>query len=201
MVETPRSDDATLASVRCAAPEPDWRGASRFLAERLRRLLPAIDPEHVQDLAQEALVDLFRTWRREPIRNVDALLNTLARRKAIDFVRRRDRWSVLLEPLPDDGEPANRDHSTRVLGDPAERLDFVILQLLAREDPGCAGLARLYFSGHSWADVARLDGRSELAVRKQWSRCVAHLRRTLQEHPDALWRWAALRKEADRVEG
>ncbi len=161
-----------------AATPPDWPEAARFLRARLRRLLPGCQAVDIEDLTQEALIDLVRTSRHERIRNLDALLNTLARRKAIDLVRRRDRWSALVRPLSDGDDD---DSPARWRGtDPAERLAFVVLQFFARERSSCEPLARAFLAGHDWVQVGAALHLEGAAVRKQWSRCVAHLRRTLK---------------------
>lgn len=179
------------ARSRAAGAPPDWPEAARFLRARLRRLLPRVEPADLEDLAQEALIDLVRTSRREPIRNLDALLNTLARRKAIDLVRRRARWNALVRPLSERDE---HEASARWRGtDPAERLAFVVLQFFARERSACEPLARAFLAGHDWARVAGTMNLAATAIRKQWSRCVTHLRRTLLggavASEDAPWPW------------
>ena len=181
-----------------ARPEgaPDWPAAAQFLRRRLRQLLPGSQAADVDDLVQEALIDLVRTCRHEPVRNVDALLNTLARRKAIDMIRRRDRWSALVRPMAgDDSEELDASHWRGT--DPAERLSFVVLQFFDRERSACTPLARAYFEGHDWAEVAAKTGLSPAAIRKQWSRCVAHLRRTLVGDADTAWGWTDREQEQD----
>lgn len=189
----PAPDPGNATGVR----PPDWAAASAFLCTRLRRLLPGTDRSDLDDLAQEALIDLIRTSRHEPVRNLDALLNTLAQRKATDFVRRRIRWSALVQPLPEAGEL--RVHTREWGTDPAQRYSFVVLQFFARHRPACEPLAQAFLAGHDWAEVAAAFEESETAVRKQWSRCVAYLRRTMGEQAVGLWAWAAVAKEQQRA--
>lgn len=182
-----------------AGTPPDWPEAERYLAARLRRLLPGVQQADLEDLTQEALIDLLRTSRREAIRNSGALLNTLARRKVIDLVRRRERWNALVRPLSDHDED---DASARWRGtDPAERLAFTALQFFARERSACEPLARAFLAGYGWAQVADSMGLAVTAIRQQWSRCVAHLRRTLMggavASGDAAWTWLGRHEDRD----
>ena len=175
---------------------PDWLAAAQFLRRRLRQLLPGAQAADVDDLVQEALIDLVRTCRHEPVRNVDALLNTLARRKAIDMIRRRDRWGALVRPLADDDSDEFDAGQWRGT-DPAERLSFVVLQFFERERSACTPLARAFLAGHDWNEVAARAGVDPAAIRKQWSRCVAHLRRTLVGEAGAAWGWTQHERERD----
>ncbi len=174
--------------------------AARFLRARLRRLLPGTDGDDIEDLVQEALIDLIRTSRSERIRNLDAILTTFAKRKAIDLVRRRDRWVTV--GLPDPEAPDPRAVACWRATDPAERLAFTVVRFFARERSACEPLARAFLTGHDWASVAAQMGIAEAAVRKQWSRCVEHLRRTWQGGAlmvsGSVWPW--LSRELDDAE-
>ncbi len=195
----PSATGETSARADATGTPPDWPEAARFLRARLRRLLPGAQGVDIEDLTQEALIDLVRTSRREPIRNLDALLNTLARRKAIDLVRRRDRWSVLVRPLSQSDADAITERWRGT--DPAERLAFVVLAFFASERSACEPLARALLAGHDWTEVAAAMNLAAAAVRKQWSRCVAHLRRTLMggavASEDAPWTWLTRHESRD----
>lgn len=83
----------------------------------LRHLVPADD---VDDVVQASFVDLWRTRARyDPARSVEAWALTIARRRAIDYLRSRPLPAAplgdLAEPPGDDG----RDHAAR-LADAAE---------------------------------------------------------------------------------
>jgi RNA polymerase sigma factor (sigma-70 family) len=87
------------------------------LRSYLRRLVPADD---VDDVVQTSFVDLWRTRARyDPARSVEAWALTIARRRAIDYLRSRPLPAAPLagraEPPRDDG----RDHAAR-LADAAE---------------------------------------------------------------------------------
>ena len=171
----------------------DWSAVASALARRLNWLMPGLAPAELADLAREGLIDLIRASRREPIRDVEATLHALARRKIVDHARRRARWGVLLEALP--GDTASVHSLPAAFGGPAQRVAFVILEVLDQAGSSCEPLARAYLAGHEWAEVAAACGRSEGAVERQWSRCVAHVHRILQESPGNLWSWAASDEE------
>jgi RNA polymerase sigma-70 factor (ECF subfamily) len=87
------------------------------LQSYLRHLVPADD---VDDVVQASFVDLWRTRARyDPARSVEAWALTIARRRAIDYLRSRPLPAAplgdLAEPPGDDG----RDHAAR-LADAAE---------------------------------------------------------------------------------
>lgn len=87
------------------------------LRSYLRHLVPADD---VDDVVQASFVDLWRTRARyDPARSLEAWALTIARRRAIDYLRSRPLPAApladLAEPLGDDG----RDHAAR-LADAAE---------------------------------------------------------------------------------
>jgi RNA polymerase sigma-70 factor (ECF subfamily) len=87
------------------------------LRSYLRHLVPADD---VDDVVQASFVDLWRTRARyDPARSLEAWALTIARRRAIDYLRSRPLPAApladLAEPPGDDG----RDHAAR-LADAAE---------------------------------------------------------------------------------
>jgi RNA polymerase sigma factor (sigma-70 family) len=83
----------------------------------LRRFVPADD---VDDVVQASFVDLWRTRARyDPARSLEAWAMSIARRRAIDYLRSRP---LPAAPLADLAEPAGedgRDHAAR-LADAAE---------------------------------------------------------------------------------
>src|ERR1700689_512803 len=100
-----------LAASDCYARLPP------FLRSFLRHLVPVDD---VDDVVQASFVDLWRTRARyDPARSLEAWALTIARRRAIDYLRSRPLPAApladLAEPPGDDG----RDHAAR-LADAAE---------------------------------------------------------------------------------
>ncbi len=157
--------------------EVRWDQASDFVRRRLAVELPPASHGLIDDLAQECLVRLLRYLRRERVQNLEALLTEVARRTAIDALRRRTRWTALVREdetaIETAADPRARAES---LGDPLERIEFVVLEYFTARDARCRDLAVAYFDGWDWKRVAAATGRSHDGIRKQWSRCVELLR-------------------------
>lgn len=167
-----------------------WEEAAAFVRRRLRIELPASSQGQVDDLAQESLVRLLRVVRREPVNNLEALMTEIARRTAIDWLRRRTRWSALVTQSPPGEEVADPHARADGIGDPVERLQFVVLEFFEARDARCRGLAVAYFAERDWGVVAASQGRSHDAVRKQWSRCLDLLRAAARSDPAWLMDWS-----------
>ena len=170
------------AAFAASETEIRWSEAAAFLRRRLDYELPASARPHLDDLVQESLVRLLRAVRREPVLNVEALMTEIARRAAIDCLRRNTRWSAIL--TVDSSEldrAADSAPSHSRLGDPVERLQFVVLEFFTVREARCQELATAYFAEQDWKAVASRSGRSHDAVRKQWSRCLEMLRQAARE--------------------
>ncbi len=168
--------------------EVRWDQASAFVRRRLEFELPPSSRGLIDDLAQECMVKLLRFVRREPVQNLEALLTQLARRTAIDALRRRTRWSALVSGDEDDVALAAdpKAHAGR-LGDPLERLQFVVLEYFTAREARCLELAKAYFAEMDWKAVAAAQGRSHDGIRKQWSRCIELLRSAASAESGALF--------------
>ena len=171
--------------------DDSWGPKSPAWAERLafvRRVLSSshyeLTAEDREELAQEALVDLFERSRSERPRNPEGLLRTIAHRKAVDLFRERKRWRLLVVDGSDtqddapDRRPSARDQLERHL---LEALPAVAQTYFQKHHPDCLPHARTYFDDGSWKVLAReMDARVNTVV-QQWTRCrgalVAHLRK------------------------
>ena len=183
---TTSDDSANVPRGASSEAEIRWDEAVSFLRRRLERTLRGNARHHLDDLVQESLVRLLRAVRREPVDNVEALMTEIARRVEIDCVRRQARWSALVEPAPDDLDRIAPSAPEETIGDPVERLQFVVLEFFSAREARCRELAVAYFAEQDWKRVAELAGRSHDAVRKQWSRCVAMLRQSAREEQGPL---------------
>jgi RNA polymerase sigma factor (sigma-70 family) len=101
-----RSGERLLATPDC------YTRLRPVLRSYLRRFVPADD---VDDVVQASFVDLWRTRARyDPARSLEAWALTIARRRAVDYLRSRPLpaapLSDLAEPAGDDG----RDHAARI---------------------------------------------------------------------------------------
>jgi DNA-directed RNA polymerase specialized sigma24 family protein len=171
-------------------PADPWDDRTHAWSERLafaRRVLSnsrfELTPEDREDLAQEALADLFVQSRSERPLNPEGLLRTIAQRKAIDLVRARARWRRLF----DGSETALADAASPLPGpDSALRMRLVeAMPAIATtwfrlHRPDCLPHARTYFDDGAWKDLAAEKDLRVNTVIQQWSRCrnafVAHLR-------------------------
>ncbi len=129
--------------------EIDWEKACKGLRSRIARKLDRLDPDKIEDLVQEASVRLLRVVRQEGARNLEALMNVIAHGTSVDFLRRRRAWSLLLEPMTEVtmNRPTLGAANAAVMGDPLERVQFVVLQLFREHNAPCGDLARFYFNG------------------------------------------------------
>ena len=124
-------------------PDDSWGPNSPAWAERLafvRRVLSSshyeLTREDREELAQEALVDLFERSRSERPRNPEGLLRTIAHRKAVDRFRERTRWRRILdgsEPPEDAPDPRP---SARALASPKSEAS-------RRRSPRCSNIIHL----------------------------------------------------------
>ena len=168
-----------------------WDQARAFLRQRIAAQLRPLDGDALDDLTQEALVRLLRAVRREEATSLNGLMHEIARRTCIDLIRRRRRWSQVLCPMPEDApDPeAAPPYEGSGLGDPLERIRFTVLEFFRMNQAPCRDVAAAYFEGQDWRTLAARMGRSHAAVRKQWSRCVEHLRAAARSHPGWLAEW------------
>ena len=168
-----------------------WGEASAFVRRRLQYELPSSSHGLIDDLVQECLVRMLRYVRRERVQNVEALLTEMARRTAIDALRRRTRWSALV--TGDDETVAllpDPNARTDEPGDPLERLQFVVVEYFTQRDARCKELAVAFFAGDDWKAVAVAERRSHDVIRKQWSRCLGLLREAAKDEKGPLLDWA-----------
>ena len=174
-----------------AEAEIHWEEACAFVRRRLGFELPASSRGLIDDLVQECMVRMLRFVRRERVENVEALLTHMARRTAIDALRRRTRWSALVtgddETVAEIADPKARADEP---GDPLERLQFVVVEYFTMRDARCRDLAVAYFAGDDWKAVALAEGRSHDVIRKQWSRCLGILRAAARDEGGPLMDWA-----------
>ena len=83
------------------ARSPEWSKRLAFVRRVLSSSQYELTAEDREELAQEALVDLFERARSERPRNPEGLLRTIAHRKAIDITRRAARRPVPMIAPPD----------------------------------------------------------------------------------------------------
>ncbi len=169
----------------------DWSEVRNIAARFVRHRLREGRADLVDELAQDATVRLFRMSLRSPIRSVEAALNTIADAVVADWVRGRRRWKKYFTPWTDDLESVAdlRAFGACDIGDPMERLRFVVIEFFERAHAPCAELARQFFAKVSWKALAEARGRSHAGILQLWSRCVRRLREALAAHGEPLAWW------------
>ncbi|HWS52278.1 MAG TPA: sigma-70 family RNA polymerase sigma factor [Microbacterium sp.] len=105
-----------------------WRIESAKIVATLTRMVG--DFGFAEDLAQEALVDALRQWPSEGVpRNAAAWLTAVAKRKAIDSWRRRERLDDRIAVLAHDLEQEQADAVDATPWDP-DAIDDDVLRLI-----------------------------------------------------------------------
>lgn len=164
--------------------DPDF-AQLRARAERvIRHVVGSRTQEDIEDLASESLLKFIRFQRGNSASEPEALVVTIARATAIDFIRRKRRWAHLLALRGDEWRVAGeREPAPDLDEDPVDRIRFAVLEYFDAENAACADLARHFFRGEEWSRLANDAGRTVEAVRKQWSRCLSVLRKAAADHP------------------
>jgi hypothetical protein len=156
--------------------EINWSDARRFIRERLASRLGGPGRPEIDDLTQEAAIRLLRASRQAEIREPAALMTTIVDRTLKDHIRRKRRWSLLVQPLTGDSIPDGAGPPDEP-GDPQERVEFIVLEFFRNRGSECLKLAEAFFAHRTWRSVAESRGVSHAAIRKKWSRCCSVLRR------------------------
>ena len=168
----------------------DWNATRTRLRERITFQLGREDTS-LEDLTQQAVITILRLSRRQEIRNLDGLIQVVARDTAIDEIRRRQRARA----RHDDWESSWRQIES--LPDPSrhpwdgaeELLWFLLLEYLRQHQAPCHALAVRYAELGDWRKVAAEAGRSYVAVRQQWARCGKAFRAALKKDPGPFKEW------------
>ena len=153
---------------------PEWGKRLVFVQRALSGARYDLNPAEREDLAQEALADLFERTRAEAPRNPEGLLRTIAHRKAMDLFRARTRWARLV----DGHDPARHDAPDPAPG-PEDLLRLRVLESLPAiaetwfrtHHPDCLPHLHAYFQDGSWRDFAEAQDARVNTVIKQWERC------------------------------
>ncbi|HKQ59507.1 MAG TPA: sigma-70 family RNA polymerase sigma factor [Candidatus Eisenbacteria bacterium] len=169
-----------------------WDEARAFLKRVVRKHFGRPDETQIDELTQEALVLLLRAVRREGARNLEGLMTVIGRRVVIDYIRNRQRWARIVQPMADDGpEPSDPSAGTpETFGDPDQRTRFVVLEYFQARSPKCHELALAFFGEEDWRRVATRLGQAYSAIRQQWSRCVKTLREAARSGTGLMLEWA-----------
>jgi RNA polymerase sigma factor (sigma-70 family) len=181
-VSTPpqTSDPVNLAT------DPEEQFA--FFKRRLRHYLHSATPEDLEDLAQDCWIELDRARsHREPDR-IGALMEVIAKRRAIDRLRRKK--LPVVSPGEDGVDPIDvvpaPPPSSR---DELERVRFVVRQFFVQTAAHlCVSVFDLWFSmpNPDCKKIAAALGKSHDAVRQGKARCIERLREAEAASPGFL---------------
>ena len=163
---------------------PVWAERLAFVLRVLGASRYGLSAGEREDLAQEALLDLYERSRAEAPRNPEGLLRTIAHRKALDLFRARARWARRLggdevagAEAPDPAPGPDAVLRARVL----EALPALAETFFRARHPECLAHLYAYFDDGSWRDLAEARDARVNTVIKQWERCrrefVEHARR------------------------
>lgn len=145
----------------------------------LRGSFPSV--RDVDDVAQESYLRLWRLRTTQPVRSAKALLFTIARRLAIDFVRRDRTYARDDKERVEDLSALAEDRSTEQSGGLDEKVDF-FAEAIAELPTRCREVFVLHkIHGLSRRETASRLGISERTVGAHTSaamkRCAKYLRR------------------------
>lgn len=158
----------------------DWNEVRSSLRLQLASRLDPGEISELDDLVQEGCVRVMRAHRRESIQDLQGMVVVIALRTFRDWLRRRYRHERLWSPLdsaPDVAVPAAREPR---YGDLVERIEFMVMEIFRGENrQECLELARAWFDGRNWKDLAQRHGVNHATMRKRWSRCLELPRRHL----------------------
>jgi RNA polymerase sigma factor (sigma-70 family) len=135
-----------------------------------RYLIAMIGPNDAEDVFQETFISALRAYPRlRPGSNLRAWVLTIAHRKAIDFIRARNRRPLPVEEVPEvavqDGRPADGGEVwAAARGLPASQRE-ALLYRFAADLP--------------YSDVADALGTSEEAARQRVSEGIRQLRKAM----------------------
>ena len=139
--------------------ETVWRLESPRLIAGLTRLVR--DLSQAEDLAQEALVEALETWPRSGVpENPGAWLRTVAKNRAFDALRRRQRTTKKYEQLaaelrsPDETWAADAEALDNPWGDDLLRLIFLTCHPVLSMDARVSLILRL-LGGLTTAEISR----------------------------------------------
>jgi RNA polymerase sigma-70 factor (ECF subfamily) len=190
---------ATPASASLNAPDsPDWTPANlrllrdgdaavreRFFDEYLEKVHSLVarrvaNPHQVQDLVQEVFLKLHRSLGSyDPERALGPWVTTIAMNTLRDHWRASARRELPAELTPE-LDPGLDDSSSPSAALERQEFHEGLQSAIGRlSELSRTVLVSRAFDGEAFEDISRKVGRSEVAVRKRYSRAVASLRSML----------------------
>ena len=153
----------------------------RVISANVRRA----GPDEIEDLVQEASVGLMRAVLRGTVKSLEAMTVVIAKRVAINWMRKPRRE----ESLPEgDNHFAVPDLDDEWLS--AEEAQFYVRQILHELGDTCRELFEHWLETLNLRDVARRLGLEHATVRQRRVRCNVQVRRICLADNGPLGNWA-----------
>ena len=171
----------------------DWEEA-RALMKRViaSNVKGRTSSDELEDLVQEASVGLMRAVCRGHIDNMEAMQVTIAKRIAINRIRRLRHINSIdsaadtnqtMERIPDSAGDEEASF------EPGE-LQFYVREVLRSIDAGCRSLFEHWLECLNMRVTAERMGIAHAAARQRWVRCIARARELLRSDTGPLGEWA-----------
>lgn len=143
------------------------REIARWVVAQRGYFIP--EPER-EDLLQEVLLNVYRAASKEGFRlqhGAEAFVRSVAHRRCIDWVRRHRRV-VEAGVKPNNPRPSSPEDEVVA----TERLRLARRVLVSLPEACRELIVRRTVEGRSYAEISRLEGRSEQALRNQLYKCL-----------------------------
>lgn len=150
------------------------------IAESLRHRHPQLSNEDLETIIIELFIEWHHYMGRSDSKNNfgEAWIMTVAQRRAIDFLRRRQSSPVLehYDPMEEEYNAGQYIASHDLLPHIEEALNLLPFHQASL-------LYRYYIEGYSYEELSLLEGKSEASIKKQVQRILIRLRRLLDIPP------------------
>lgn len=163
----------------------DWQGARALMKRVIAANVRRAGPDEIEDLVQDASVGLMRAVLRGSVENLEAMTVVIAKRAAINWMRRLQ-WT---RPLGEDERDLSAPEPEREWLS-ADEAQFYVRQILHLLGDTCRELFELWLETLNLHEVAKRLGLRHAAVRQRRVRCNEQVRRVCLADEGPLGQWA-----------
>lgn len=144
-----------------------------FLRRCISTLARGRSAADLDDVASDAWIRLDRTLRREPARNLEALMNRVARFAWVDHCRSLAARTRALGATISIEETEMEAPTHEPGWDPhaLAQWRFAVCEWFTLHRPPCLALVQILFSGRTWLEVSDSLGERPNSLAKRWQRC------------------------------